>query len=102
MYGVNWQYRSAVAYVLGCDDATGAQLLAGIQEWAQTKFAGERNVAWWGQLVDSRFPDLNRLLEWDAQLKEDEQLLLTADLFAALDEFLADRAATFNISPRPS
>jgi len=102
MYGIDDRYRSAVAYVEGCDAATGYELLEGMSEWLDGKIydrEGRGSVAWWGLVVTRRFPHLGSG-KWS--FTPEQEALLTNDLWAVLDEFLADRPHTFNVARAPS
>ncbi len=66
MYGLDKRYRSAVAYVQGCNAATEGQLLAGISEWLDAKMydrEGRGAIAWSGLLVYRRFPERQKSRE---------------------------------------
>jgi hypothetical protein len=97
MFGIDWRYRSAVAYVQGCDAGTGGQLLKGLNDWMQQRIGAGRSIAWWGQLVHQRYPELKKEGRRYSDLTRDESECLIDDLFDAVDTFLAERGAKFVI-----
>jgi hypothetical protein len=94
MFGLDWRYRSLVAYILGFDDATGGSMLSGIDEWLAERYADGHtaSIAWWGQIHRHCFPDQTsdkRITYTD--LDQQQSAVAIAELVAVLDTFLAER-----------
>ena len=97
MYGLDSRYRTAVAFVSGCDMATNRQLLAGFNEWmfASTGGSGDSSLSWSGWVVLKRFPDLMQV-RYDT-LTPEQQSQLVGDLFDEIDKFLAEAGSTYTV-----
>jgi hypothetical protein len=102
MYGIDNRYRMLLAFVNGCDAATGGELLTGLHEWVHRRSGGKGRtpIAWDWQLVDARHPDFRRRSRSFADLSGDEDAELVGDLFDTLDAFLTERGSDFRFNRR--
>ncbi len=88
MYVLSDKYLVLVAFVVGCDMATGRRLLDGFQDWvaARTPAIRGRSSLVWGTLIASRhYPELlngGSIADLPAAAR---------DLFGMLDLFLSER-----------
>jgi hypothetical protein len=93
MYVMDDRFITAVAFVVGYDQALEARLLTGFGDWLCTR-AGRQplsNLVWWAVIEDLVFPD------WLAEQRSAEALIPEEDrklvqfMFEQLDAFLAER-----------
>ena len=94
MYLLDGKYSTYVAFVVGCDCV--ADCLQGFNDWVHQTYGGtgETPYHWSAQFVHSRFPERFNT-KW--LLTDDENELVVADLFDALDAFLKERPSTFQV-----
>jgi hypothetical protein len=91
MYVLSDRYDVMVAFVCGCDAATGGNLLAGFQEWAAERVTGhpEASVSWAGLIAHSQSPEGSaRPL---SELSGEPGAAAADKLLDLIDEFLALR-----------
>jgi hypothetical protein len=100
MYGIDNRFRAFVAFVSGCDAATGGELFAGLHQWVHLRSGGKGRtpIGWDWQLVDARLPHFRRAQRSFADLTLDEDAQLVSDLFDTLDVFFAENGAQFSVS----
>lgn len=89
IHGLDGSYRSAVAYVLGCDAGTSGVMLAGFREWLIVRLDAGNNLGWPGLVLravaaEGRMADSASAGEEDDRLRRD-------GLFQLLDEFFERR-----------
>lgn len=83
------RYTTLVAFVTGCDAASGQALLYGFNEWlAAFYLCRPTSVAWWGQVGDRITPDHPESRRHYGDLDEEASRPLNAELFDRLLEFL--------------
>ena len=98
MYVLDGRFLTLVAYVDGCDTATGGALLRGFKDWlyATRVGSGQTSVGWPGVLEFAR--GLYEEREPLRELTNEESEQLIDDTFQALDEFLASHDHVFAVT----
>jgi hypothetical protein len=95
MYVLDGRFLTLVAYINGCDAATGGALLRGFRDWLYpTKVGTSKPSLTWPAVLK-----FARGLQGELTQEEHEQLI--DDTFGALDEFLASHDHVFTISRAP-
>lgn len=92
MYGLNGRFSTSEAFVMGLDAATGFKLLAEFGPWLLRSYGevDRSTLSWSGLIVDHAVPEFRaRNVEYD-RLTPFEDAAATAELFRALDGYLAE------------
>jgi len=101
MYVLDVWFLTLVAYIDGCDAATGGALLRGFRDWLYPSRVGtsKPSLSWPAVLKFARGLLAERGPSRELTKEEHEQLI--DDTFQALDEFLAPRDHVFAIATPP-
>ena len=87
LYGIDDQYSTAVAFIIGYDTATAGLLLSGFKEWLIVRLDYGNNLTW--PSLAKLYIAANEAASTDSAV-EDVELSLD-HLFSLLDEFLEER-----------
>lgn len=90
MYLPESRYTVLVAFVTGCDQATGRRLLEGFNEWvAQRVLGAETPFVWWSVVASQYAPEQLDGHHSVSNLTTDQDRRASESLLGLLDEFLA-------------
>jgi hypothetical protein len=91
MYVFDDRYLTLVAFVNGCDVATGSKVLAGFHDWVAEQLYQQRqtSLSWAALIAGRRAPGCLTGEETLGELPREFDAILREDLFDLLDEFLS-------------
>ena len=91
MYLPNERYFAVVAFVEGCNAATGWELLAGFNEWAASQILEHESSRHWSAIVASKFAPEILKEPSAARIPAEAEKAASKELLRLLDIFLAEK-----------
>jgi hypothetical protein len=96
MYGIPSGLTAAIAYMLGCDLATGNKLFEGFSSWINRRHGGDgrTSLIWYGEIIAHAFAGLQtrpRGPYWE--FGDVDAMHVESVLFDMVDQFLASRSS---------
>lgn len=86
MFLLDDRFLTVVAFVQGCDSATGERLLQGFNDWVANRIgSGESSLYWSSQIANKHG------VESETDIPLESRAVVIEDLFKLLDEFLSER-----------